>query len=122
MGAQTDPSPIFFISGDIPFLAPPSQISNILITSPILKSAGQGIIQALLMTPSAKVSIRQVGIRRAENRAGQRAEQVCFGVSNPHVHKSSYLPLKATANALNSPVKPKLYFLSIPYHAHSVIP
>lgn len=71
--AQRGPSP-FLIPGDIPFPAPPSWISNILITSPILKSASQAIIQALLMTPSAKVSIRQVGIRRAENRAGQRAE------------------------------------------------
>ena len=56
-----------FIAQDIPFPAPLRWISDILITSPILKSAGQAIIQALLMTPSAKVSIRQVGIRRAEN-------------------------------------------------------
>ena len=40
-----------FISRDIPFPAPPRWISDILITSPILKSAGQAIIQALLMTP-----------------------------------------------------------------------
>lgn len=75
MGTQKEPSPIFYSWGHpLPCTPPPSWIANILITSPILKSAGQAIIQALLMTPSAKVSIRQVGIRRAENRAGRRAE------------------------------------------------
>lgn len=47
------------------------------------------------MTPSAKVSIRQVGIRRAESRAGQRAEH-CSGAGSAqaaHRHPSHQLTL-----------------------------
>lgn len=108
MGTQTHPSPIFYFWGHpLPCTPPPSWISNRLITSPILKSAGQAIIQALLMTPSAKVSIRQVGIRRAENRAGQRAEHKSVLVQVTYMSTRAPSSLKATANALNSPVKPQ---------------
>lgn len=68
----------------------PHWISYILITSAILKSAGPAIIQALLMTPLAKVSIRQVGIRRAESRAGQRAE--CGSALVQATHKAAKAP------------------------------
>lgn len=108
-GSQMDPSPIF-ISWNTPYPVPPSWISNILIISPILKSTGQAIIQALLMTPSTKVSIRQVGIRRAENRAGQRAEHKSVLVKVIHMTErapNSFIlfPLKATTNIPKSPLK-----------------
>lgn len=65
------------------FPVPSTWISYILITYAILKSASPAIIQALLMTPSTKVSIMQVGIRRAESKAGRRAEHGLRGAGNP---------------------------------------
>lgn len=63
LGAQVDPSPIFSF-WDIPSMLSPTGFLT-LITSPILKSASQAI-EALLMTPLTKVSIRQENLNLAQ--------------------------------------------------------
>lgn len=112
-GLQKDTSLIFyFLRHLFPCSLPLHWISYILITSTILKSTSPAIIQALLMTPSAKVSIRQVGIRRAETKAGQRVEHGSVLVQATHKAAkapnslSQWLSPKATMNTRNSPEGP----------------
>lgn len=74
-GTQKDPSPIFYFSGHPLPCSPQLDFQHINHLSHF-EIIWSGYYPSIVMTPSAKVSIRQVRIRRAENRAGQRAEHM----------------------------------------------